>query len=99
MKKPLKIIFLTSTNLASNPRCLKEIELADEIGYSITLYAFDIPNWTRKVEKEIKLRLNRLEYYSLQTAKTPLIPWLIYSLTAKAAKLLYKLGWKSTLIS
>jgi len=98
-RKPLKIIFLTSTNLASNPRCLKEIELANEMGYSVTLFAFDIPNWTRSVEKEIKLRLNKIEYYSLQTAKKPLIPWLIYSLAAKGAKLLYKSGWKSTLIS
>lgn len=98
-KSKAKIIFLTSTNLASNPRCFKEIVLARELGYDVIVFAFDIPNWTRKVEEQIRGQLPEMEYYSLQTSRLPWLPWFINSLAGKAGRKLYQLGWRSTWIS
>ncbi|NII24083.1 glycosyltransferase family 4 protein [Pseudoflavitalea sp. X16] len=93
------ILFITSTNLASNPRCRKEIEVAQQLGYAVTVYAFDMANWTREMEKQIRQTLNGIKYYSLQTSRKPFFPWLMNSLLGAGAKILYRMGWHSTLIS
>jgi len=41
-----KILFLTSTNLASNPRLLKELRLAVTHGYDCTVMQFQLGNWS-----------------------------------------------------
>lgn len=92
------ILFLTSTNLASNPRCRKEVEVAQQLGYAVTVYAFDMANWTREKEQQIRSKFSRLGYHSLQTSRKPLIPWLVNSLLGKGAEILYRIGWHSTLI-
>lgn len=98
--KPVNnIIFITSTNLACNPRCLKEVELAYELGYDVTVFAFDMANWTRAVEKQIKERLPKLKYYSLQTSRKPFFTWLSNSLQAKFAGVIYRLGLRTTFLS
>lgn len=98
-ERRFKFIFLTSTNLASNPRCLKEIELAYQLGFEVTVFAFKMGNWTHAAEDQIRKRLNGIEYHSLQATRTPFFPWLMNAIAAKGAKILYKLGCKSLLIS
>lgn len=94
-----RILFLTSTNLACGPRCLKEVELAHELGYEVTVFAFDMDNWTRSIESQIKQRLKNVKYHSLQTARKPVLPWLVTTMLGKAARILYKLGVRSTLVA
>lgn len=94
-----RLLFLTSTNLACNPRCLKEVELAVESGHDVTVFAFDMANWTRSIENEIRNRLSSVKYFSLQTDKKPLAPWLFTSVIGKVARLLFKIGVRSTLVN
>lgn len=93
-----RILFLTSTNLASNPRCLKEVSLALELGYSVKVFAFDMSNWTRRVEPGIISRLVGMEYVSLQASRKPFFPWLVNSVKASMARVLLKFGSSSTLL-
>lgn len=84
--QPKKILFLTSTNLACNPRCLKEIRLLHaDPNIAIELVAFELHNWTTIKEKKIVDALPRLKHTHLETTSKGGLAWLISSLLEKAA--------------
>ena len=97
--KPKKIIFLTSTNLASNPRCRKEVELACEQGYEVVVYAFEMQNWTNDKEIRIRESLNGVQYYSIQAGRKPVWPWLLSVIAGKVAKILYRAGIRTAWVN
>jgi hypothetical protein len=96
MKRQLKIIFLTSTNLASNPRCRKEIELALAAGHKVSVVAFEMDNWTREKEKQIREQFKDVDFYYLSATRSNLWLWFKSTAIEKISGKLYKLGIRST---
>lgn len=96
MKRPLKIIFLTSTNLASNPRCRKEVELALAAGHKVSVVAFEMDNWTREKEKQIREQLKDVSFYYLSATRSNLWLWFKSTAIEKISRKLYKLGIRTT---
>lgn len=94
-----RIVFLTSTNLACNPRCLKEVELACELGYQVAVYEFEFDNWTKEIEAKIRSRLHNVDFYSIQTSRKSLLPWLVTAIIERMARGVYRLGWRPGFIS
>jgi hypothetical protein len=96
MKRPLKIIFLTSTNLASNPRCRKEVELALAAGHKVSVVAFEMDNWTREKEKQIRVQLKEVSFHYLSATRSDLWLWFKSTAIEKISRGLYKLGIRTT---
>lgn len=90
------ILFLTSTNLASNPRCRKEVELALEAGYKVSVVAFEMDNWTKDKEQQIRERLKEVTFYYLPAGRSSYSKWLKSVLAEKLCRWLYKFGIHTT---
>jgi glycosyltransferase involved in cell wall biosynthesis len=88
IEKKKRVLVLTSTNLACNPRCLKEVRLLTKMGHAVTLVAFHLHNWTEDKERQLREELKDVEFHYLEAGRHPLIPWLKASLLERAARLL-----------
>ncbi|GMV78113.1 MAG: hypothetical protein AMXMBFR79_12460 [Chitinophagaceae bacterium] len=78
MKK--RILFISSTNLTTNPRIVKELKLAVSLGYSVRFLGFSLNNWSAKIEEQHKKELQEtvaLHYISAE--RRPFIPWFLSS--------------------
>jgi hypothetical protein len=86
MNLPAKhILFITSTNLACNPRCLKEVRLAYSLGFKITVVAFNLHNWTSEKEAELNKEFPDVDFTYLETTKKHFSSWLFSSIIEKAS--------------
>jgi glycosyltransferase involved in cell wall biosynthesis len=84
----LKILFLSTHNLSTNPRLVKEIELALQLSYSVSVLCFEFDNWSKPLNEEIKKRLvTKINYQSMPGSRAPLLPWLISSLFFSLSKI------------
>lgn len=90
------ILFLTSTNLASNPRCRKEVQLALAAGNKVSVVAFEIDNWTREKEKLITETMDGVAFYYLPAGRTSYGKWLKSVLLENLCRRLYKFGIRTT---
>ncbi|MCB0429370.1 MAG: hypothetical protein H6585_04410 [Flavobacteriales bacterium] len=71
-------MLITTANLASNPRLLKEyIALSGTGRYDVYVIGFDLDNWTRQVETQVRTRYNVSRIKYLQAGRSPLWPWLV----------------------
>ncbi|MBR8535734.1 hypothetical protein KDU71_09220 [Carboxylicivirga sediminis] len=66
----MHLLFLTSNNLATNPRLFKEIRLAQELNHQCTLIQFKMGNWSDKKTDEL---INRLIENNTQDATNQII--------------------------
>ena len=80
------ILFLTSTNLACNPRCLKEVRLAVSQGAKVTVVAFILHNWSDRIEAALNRELTGVDFHYLETTKKKWFTWLIASLAERTAR-------------
>lgn len=71
------ILFITSTNLASNPRCKKEICLALGLGYKVTYIAFSFQSWLEEKERLIQKELDNVEKIYIPAGRQKFIKWII----------------------
>ncbi len=83
-----QILFLTSTNLACNPRCLKEVRLANAMKVRITVVAFNLYNWTDEKEKELNAELGRVKFHYLDAGRKPFFYWLYSSFLERMSRAL-----------
>jgi hypothetical protein len=84
-----KILFITTTNLATNPRLFKELLIAEEIFKSIDVVQFRLGNWSDEITNEIKLNFKKTEFIELSATRSPLLPWLLSSLIEMLLNFLY----------
>jgi hypothetical protein len=82
------ILFLTSNNLATNPRLVKELELARQ-SYKCTVFYFNLSNWSDTLDAEICTSMPDVVFKILPTGKEALSIWLFSSLIERLARLLY----------
>jgi glycosyltransferase involved in cell wall biosynthesis len=93
---PKHILFLTSTNLACNPRCLKEVRLLQPGTVKVTVIAFDLHNWTNGKEAELNKELSNVSFHYLESSRYDLGPWLFSSLLERIGRLLLPLlSWST----
>mgnify|MGYP002619315001 CR=1 FL=1 len=90
------LLFITSTNLASNPRCLKEMRLALDAGYKVSVIAFEMDNWTKDKESLIREELkDTVQFHYISATRKPIVPWLIYGLLERLCRRLFVMGLRS----
>lgn len=92
-------MFVTSTNLATNPRCYKEIQLAIKNGYEVSLLAFTLPGWSRNFEKNYVSELGIKNFFYLSAERTPFFPWFLSSIIERIARFFFRIGIKSPFIA
>lgn len=73
----MKILFITTTNLATNPRLEKEIDLATSMGFEIELIQFKLNNWSDNLTYQIKSNFPNMRIIEIEAGRKPKFPWLI----------------------
>ena len=74
-----KILFITTLNLASNPRLVKEIDLAILSKYEVSVICFEFNNWSKNYNKELLKRFDSVRFYIISAERRPYITWFIQS--------------------
>lgn len=73
----MKILFLTTHNLATNPRLVKEIHLAAGEGHVVEVMAFEYSNWSKEINDTIIAGLkNKATIHLISAERNPFLPWL-----------------------
>lgn len=93
MKQGSHIVFVTTSNFATNPRLVKEVDLALSLSHSVSIIAFSFDNWSAPLNEQLisKYR-NRVHYVEIAAGRRPLFPWLFSSMLQKCCLLLAKAG-------
>jgi hypothetical protein len=79
----VKVLFITTTNLATNPRLVKEIDLATSMGFEIELIQFNLNNWSDKLTKQILSKFPRINNIEIEAGRRPFVTWFISSVIEK----------------
>ena len=86
-----RILFITTHNLATNPRLVKEIYLALKNHFSVSVICFEFDNWSKQLNEQIKRRLLPvIKYYPVSGNRKPLLPWALSSIFQLSSKKLLK---------
>jgi len=72
----LRILFITTHNLATNPRLVKEIELALQQGFKVELICFEFDNWSRELNEQLKRKFEAIKMHIIPAGRKPWLPWL-----------------------
>lgn len=72
-----KILFLTTHNLATNPRLVKEIRLALKNGFLLELICFEFDNWSKDLNTLLKNEFAGVKIISIPAGRKPFIPWIL----------------------
>ncbi|MBX2935133.1 MAG: hypothetical protein KF825_12885 [Ferruginibacter sp.] len=76
-----QILFITTHNLATNPRLVKEMELALQNNFAVSVICFEFNNWSRQLNEELKNKFgSKINYTGIPGNRKPLWPWLMSSL-------------------
>lgn len=90
----LHILFITTHNLATNPRLLKEIQLAKNAGYKISVVCFEFNNWSKALNDAILQELDSINLIKLQAGRKPLAGWAYSVFTETLCRLMIKAGFR-----
>lgn len=83
----LKILFLTTHNLATNPRLYKEIVLAMQAGHTVQVICFSFNNWSASIDDQLKNNLADVNIIQLPAGRHPLFEWALSVLKEKTFRL------------
>ncbi len=81
-----RFLFVTTTNLAVNPRLVKELKLACDIGFDSTVVLFRLGNWSDDMTEKIKSTLPAVTFIQLSAIRSPFFPWLVSSVLERMAR-------------
>ncbi len=90
-----KLLFITTTNLTTNPRLLKELKLASENGHECTFIGFKLGNWSDGTEQEHLKLLAPVKPIYLSATKDSFNNWLLSTIVWKFSIFFNKLFIKS----
>lgn len=96
MLKGLRVLMVTSVNMAANPRCLKELKTLVSFGANVTVVKFDFNNWSVAYEKEIETELNSIRWIKLTVGRERILPWITSTLVGKLASIASKIFTSNT---
>jgi hypothetical protein len=89
MKK--KILFLSTLNLATNPRLVKEIRLASHLNYDITVICFKFNNWSNELNDKLLAEFKNVLFIQIDGERTALFSWLTSSISEKICRVISRL--------
>ena len=84
MASSKNILFVTTANLTTNPRLLKELQLMNK-QYQCSFVGFRLGNWSDENDELIRKDLSSVTFFYLSALRKPFFPWLISSLVQKIA--------------
>ncbi len=73
----MRILFISTLNLATNPRFFKEIQLALDNGNEVEVICFEFDNWSHGFNQELKKRLEGARLNIIPAGRKPFLPWII----------------------
>jgi hypothetical protein len=76
MSKKKHILFITTHNLATNPRIVKEIKLASDLGYKTSLICFEFENWSKRINDQILSELNFNKLITIPAGRNKKFSWI-----------------------
>jgi glycosyltransferase involved in cell wall biosynthesis len=79
----LKFLFITSSNIACNPRLFKELQLALKLGHSCSVIQFKLGNWTDSKTNLLKKSLHNVQFIEFTALRNPFFQWFYTSLIQK----------------
>ena len=83
------ILFISTHNFTTNPRLVKEIDLALRNNYEVSALCCSFNNWSKENNEKIKLRLiSQINYYEIPGNRTPFIPWVLSSFWFSFSKIM-----------
>lgn len=96
---PPHILFVSTSNLATNPRLVKEIELALEKGYRVTAVVCSFHNWSYALNETVKQKLAASIQLIEAVADRSVFPvWVLSTLLQKFQQLKAKLGFSNVAV-
>ncbi len=70
------ILFITTLNLPSNPRVVKEIKLALLNSYSVEVICFEFDNWSKGLNEKLKIQLENVKIITIPAGRNPFFSWI-----------------------
>lgn len=87
------LLFVSTSNLATNPRLVKEIELALAKGYRVTAVVCRYANWSSDLHEQLKARFEKqIALVEADASRRPLFTWLLSSCLQQVQRLKQKAG-------
>lgn len=88
-----KILFLTTHNLATNPRLVKEIKLALQHNYEVEVICFIFRNWSYEMNYKMlqEFQNQGVKFHCIEAGKKNILQWFISVSKEKSARLLSKI--------
>lgn len=80
----MRILFISTLSLATNPRFYKEIMLAINNGFEVEVICFEFNNWSYESNKEILKTLRDIKVHIIPANRKPILPWISSVLTEKS---------------
>ena len=74
------ILFISTSNLASNPRLLKELGLAVNYFEKIDIIQFSIGGWSDQITKKVKVDFDGVTFVELSAKRKPFLNWILHTL-------------------
>lgn len=71
----MRILFISTLNLATNPRFYKEIMTARKAGYEPEVICFEFNNWSYGYNKKLLESLGDCKVHIIQGNRKPILPW------------------------
>lgn len=94
------IVFVSTVNLTTNPRILKEIKLALANDIKVVFVGFKLGNWSDEIDLETQLSLSGdIIFFYLDATRKPFFKWIVSSIIEKVAKKMYSLNKNSLAVN
>jgi hypothetical protein len=71
------ILFITSSNLATNPRLVKELRLAIAHNYNATVLQFRFNNWSDALTEQLEEEFRDVKFIDISATRRPFRLWLL----------------------
>lgn len=85
----MHLLFITTSNLTTNPRLVKEIKLAHKHNIKSTVISFDFGGWSTSIDKELKSNLSDIDFRIITDSRKELFQWIVATSVFYFSKILY----------
>lgn len=92
MNRSASILFVTTLNLSTNPRLVKEIDLACSLGMDVQVICFRFDHWSSEMNCHIIKRFPQVQFIEIAAGRNPLLPWMLSVTLEKIGRWLYRIG-------
>lgn len=92
------ILFITTSNLPTNPRLLKEIDLISKDN-SVTVLLFKLGNWSDSTNQNMMDERLHIQFIELDVTRKKRLHWFLWAIIEKLARVILPLFKKSLVIN